>query len=165
MMKQATIVNMLNSLFKVATIISEDISIYNFWQPTHRFFENKCRILSRIHFGAVHLWPTSKGKSFCGGLGVIPLHTEISTKITIAHKQNHLWPWNTLEVLIMLLWVPLFGGSQPCGWLTGKFMPKMASNRISNLQSRFSIYIHHMEIEKARCILYSYITRHNWGCR
>ena len=32
-----------------------------------------------------------------------------------------------------LPWVPMFGISQPCDWLTGKLMPKMTSNRNSSL--------------------------------
>ena len=32
-----------------------------------------------------------------------------------------------------LLWVPMFGSCQPCGWPMGKLMPKMTSNRNSSL--------------------------------
>ena len=38
-------------------------------------------------------------------LGVLPFHTKISTKTVTAYKRNHLWPWNSLETLIM---VPAF---------------------------------------------------------
>jgi len=31
-----------------------------------------------------------------------------------------------------LPWVPIFGISQPCDWLTGKMMPKMISNSSLN---------------------------------
>ena len=41
-----------------------------------------------------------------------------------------------------LLWVPLFGSCQPCGWLMGKSMPKITSNKNSslNLQQTFQAY-------------------------
>ena len=36
------------------------------------------------------------------GLGVLPYHTKISTKTATADKRNHLWPWNSLDTLIMV---------------------------------------------------------------
>jgi len=32
-----------------------------------------------------------------------------------------------------LLWVPMLGSCQPFGWLAGKLMPKMTSNRNSSI--------------------------------
>jgi len=92
----------------------------------NRFFENNFHIQYVVGFSSEWCACDQRQKTSFGGVRCRSIphgNYRCNTKITIAHKQNHLRPWKLLEALIM---VPTCSSSQPCGWLTGK--PKIETS-------------------------------------